>query len=1149
MKKFLLLILIIASVAGKGQNIRVGFVGERKLRQASASTKAAWLYLKNNKNVVAKYLTPEKLKHAKHLKKYDVLWFYYPDSCCNTDIFSTKMLKNIDSYVTAGGHLLLTQAAVRLINTLGIEPNPVEQASKEATDSGYGRMLGFHAFLSHPIFEGLNGGAYVLKPSADIDVTQYGFFGDNLPGTGKVVAVDWDYIFLRENKKIILEYEPGKGKILAVGGYINLEYPAKENALNGETYNVNRLHLEKFIANCLDYLAGKSGKTPARYWNYQTLEVNPFDSEKINLYPLMRPLVKSHPWEMSGEQQNLSRRYATDDFWDVAGQRILLTGKESGGIEEIWTHPFMAFRDYEAGIRFSYADTILWLNDQEPSVTVTPEALTRLYRFKRAFLKEVITASPDNAGAVIHYEYRGVYPAEIYIRFKSNERLMWPYSSNVFGGLKYDFNEQLNAFVVTDPTENFVSLLGTNKPARFVHFNSSPMLPAFRRVLNPIGNYSAIDATDSLWRATPAPGQLLVAGLTAIPLEMNDNFDVVIAAGSQGMENAVALFQQIVADPSKLFQASRQYKRKFENNMLRITTPDTLFNRGYQWALEGADRFYVNTPGIGKSLVAGYGTTATGWDGGHKVNGRPGYAWYFGRDSEWSGMALLHYGDFEKVKNILTLLQDYQDLNGKILHELSTSGIVHYDAADATPLYVVLAGRYLMHSGDTAFIKASWPHISAALNYMYSTDTDGDGLIENTNVGHGWVEGGGLFGSHTSLYLASCQAEALKMAAYMAIHTGKTEAMQKYEADHQKVTGMINNLFWNKEEQCFYHGLKQDGSFIDEESIMSVIPVLFDQAGEHSTDTLLEAFAGNEYTADWGVRIVSEQSKLFHPHGYHTGSVWPLYTGWTALAEYRSGRPVQGFSHTMNNMLVYQNWALGFIEEVLNGIEYKPSGVCHHQCWSETMALQPAIEGMLGLMPDAPANRLTFSPRFPADWDTVTVDNISMGKHRIGFRYERDSTTITYTFVNNGDLPLSIRFAPTLPKGCVIKNKFLDGKMLRPADHRDTLTFTLSDKHVITYRYEYGTEVLPVINHPKPGYPPEGLRIISDRLTGNVYEIKLQAPSGTREEFQVYIHGQHPVKVEKAERYAQEGEIYRFKVDFPNTTRKYAFQTVRIYLD
>jgi len=149
MKKFLLLILIIASFAGKGQNIRVGFVAERKLRQASVSTKAAWLYLKNNKNVVAKYLTPEKLKHANRLKKYDVLWFYYPDSCCNTDIFSTKMLKNIDSYVTAGGHLLLTQAAVRLINTLGIEPNPVEQASKEATDSGYGRMLGFHALGLH----------------------------------------------------------------------------------------------------------------------------------------------------------------------------------------------------------------------------------------------------------------------------------------------------------------------------------------------------------------------------------------------------------------------------------------------------------------------------------------------------------------------------------------------------------------------------------------------------------------------------------------------------------------------------------------------------------------------------------------------------------------------------------------------------------------------------------------------------------------------------------------------------------------------------------------------------------------------------------------------------------------------------------------
>ena len=80
---------------------------------------------------------------------------------------------------------------------------------------------------------------------------------------------------------------------------------------------------------------------------------------------------------------------------------------------------------------------------------------------------------------------------------------------------------------------------------------------------------------------------------------------------------------------------------------------------------------------MGTSIVAGYNGTDRGWDGGHAVNGRPGYSWYFGRDAVWSAFAILDYGDFEGVKQILDLFVKYQDLNGKIYHELSTSGFVH----------------------------------------------------------------------------------------------------------------------------------------------------------------------------------------------------------------------------------------------------------------------------------------------------------------------------------------------------------------------------------------------------------------------------------------------------------------------------------------
>ena len=167
-------------------------------------------------------------------------------------------------------------------------------------------------------------------------------------------------------------------------------------------------------------------------------------------------------------------------------------------------------------------------------------------------------------------------------------------------------------------------------------------------------------------------------------------------------------FKSAITNPQKIYDAAYENVNSFFDKSLSITTPDQNFNEGYKWALIGTNRFFVNTPGLGKSLVAGYSTTAWGWDGGQKVNGRPGYAWYFGRDGAWSGLALLDYGDFDKVKSMLEFFNKYQDLNGKIFHELTTSGAVHYDAADATPLYIILAGQYLRHSGDVQFIKDNY---------------------------------------------------------------------------------------------------------------------------------------------------------------------------------------------------------------------------------------------------------------------------------------------------------------------------------------------------------------------------------------------------------------------------------------------------------
>jgi len=330
---------------------------------------------------------------------------------------------------------------------------------------------------------------------------------------------------------------------------------------------------------------------------------------------------------------------------------------------------------------------------------------------------------------------------------------------------------------------------------------------------------------------------------------------------------------------------------------------------------------------------------------------------------------------------------------------------------------------------------------------------------------------------------------------------------------------------------------------------MPTIPVLFRQVDANRSKEVLKAFAKNEFTANWGVRIVSERSPLFRPQGYHTGSVWPLFTGWTALAEYEAGRGIQGFSHIMNNLQVYDDWALGFVEEVLNGAEYKPSGVCSHQCWSETMVLQPAIEGMLGLKPDATKNFLSFSPDFPANWDTVNIENIRVGGHLLGFEQIRKGNKVRFNVLHQGDSSLKIQFSPNFPSGTEIIEIILDGMIQKFDKENVILNFEISKASKIEISFKNGIEVLPLLTHPKAGDSPEGMRIIDTKFENGIYEISFQGKSGSSDEFKVYINSSKIKEVINAKLLSQDNRIFRFSLDFPETDSKYATKTVKILTD
>ena len=141
---------------------------------------------------------------------------------------------------------------------------------------------------------------------------------------------------------------------------------------------------------------------------------------------------------------------------------------------------------------------------------------------------------------------------------------------------------------------------------------------------------------------------------------------------------------------------------------------------------------------------------------------------------------------------------------------------------------------------------------------------------------------------------------------------------------------------------------------------------------------------------DWGHRILSDRSELYDPLSYHYGSVWGLFTGWASMGAYRYGRPHAGYQAAMANVLLTDQYALGYVTELLSGDFNAPFGrSSHHQVWSEAMVVTPLVRGLLGIEATEGGRTLTFAPQLPADWDRVSATNVPAGEARYDLGLER----------------------------------------------------------------------------------------------------------------------------------------------------------------
>src|SRR5437868_1243810 len=222
-------------------------------------------------------------------------------------------------------------------------------------------------------------------------------------------------------------------------------------------------------------------------------------------------------------------------------------------------------------------------------------------------------------------------PLEVQAAFIRDFTLEWPAA---LGATFMSWDPALHAFVMGEEQRKFAAVVGSP--------SASPIEQEYAT------NYSASQQNSfTLGQINKGRGTRIIA----------------IAGSVQGEAAAQTTYRHLIADHAALLRNSADYYRRYLDQTVRLTLPDAELQQAYDWARVSMLQGVVANPYLGTGLIAGYRTA--------RDSQRPGFAWFFGRDTEWTSFALDAIGDFDHVRQALDFLARYQRADGKIPHEIA----------------------------------------------------------------------------------------------------------------------------------------------------------------------------------------------------------------------------------------------------------------------------------------------------------------------------------------------------------------------------------------------------------------------------------------------------------------------------------------------
>jgi glycogen debranching enzyme len=809
-------------------------------------------------------------------------------------------------------------------------------------------------------------------------------------------------------------------------------------------------------------------------------------SNTIPFFPL-----GSSPLELRGDAR-------PGMYLAAVGRRAIAMGTEDGRLE-LWSWPIKWLHDLELSFRVpKYTEPIAGRSVAK-SVIERPEGVTIEYAYEQFTVREHVFVPLDLPAVVILLEVDAIRPLDIIATFAPDIHYAWPAS---LGGQYLVWEQNARAFLFSEGKRSINAFFGSPAVTQASDVPAHMLASAPPQLVLGVGNDTERYTAPRLGEP---PGRNVNLHVAYIP--------IVMAGGAMPRDSALALYRRLIAPGA----AEREWQRRVAHadsvarTTLTLHSPDSLLDKAVAYAKVNLDESFVCNPDLGCGLVAGYGLSGAASD-------RPGFGWFFGGDAAINSFAMTAAGLTQQVRDgVFRFFAKYQRADGKITHEISQgAGRVDWFSypypfyhGDTTPFWILAFGEYWRQTGDTALVRELWSNLERAYEWSRKTDVNGDGLMENPAAGAGALEVGDLqIGILSDVYLGGVWVASLDRFAAMAEALGRKPLADGARAIRVKAIATLEAKLWNASRGQYAFALLQDGSVNENLTSWPATAMSFAVFDTVRGAQMAARLASSAITTDWGARPLSATSTLFDPLHYNNGAVWPFVTGFVSLAQYRYHNAPAAFFALQAIARTGFDQSLGRNPEVISGRLYKPLDTAvPHQFFATSMVLTPLIRGLLGLDVDVPRGRLTLAPHLPPGWDSLTVDNVPVGRGAVSIQLRRTSTMISAVVrrVGRDRTPMQLFFSPAIPLGARLSSPGAAAQVT-PGDIHSTVQVTLADSIAVGVRFTGGWSVTPPSIPATIGSRSRAPRVLSERMedVDARYVVALEGLGGQQYSFVVH---------------------------------------------